>query len=407
MSPLARRIAPAAGLLLSLGVVAALGGVRTRPVESLAALGVAFGFYAWAAARGGHTVREVVVVAVLARCVLFSLPASDDVARYVWEGRAVLSGIDPYRVAPDASTGVNHPGIGAIYPPVALAAEALGALLGAGEVGQKAVFVVLDLAVVVLLLDLRGVGPRALLYAWNPLVLVAFAHEGHNDSAMLFLATLAWWLSDRGHRVATGLALGGACLAKLPAFILLPAFARRLRGRGFAAVGLFVAAVLVAISGSVVAWSVNLRQFGDMRFNGSLCPALEIHLPPGAARWVLGACVLAVAALFAARRPLPDAAAVGMAALLAASPTVHPWYVTWLLPFAAAAPRPWILVWSVTALLGYLPWEAARQGEGWVEWSWVPWATYSPVLAAVLWQAFSWRRSGASITSTALKGATT
>lgn len=407
MSPLARRGAPAAGLLLSLGVVTALGGVRTRPVESLVALGVAFAFYAWAAARGTHSTREVVVVALLARCVLFSLPASDDVARYVWEGRAVLSGTDPYRIAPDASTGVNHPGIGAIYPPIALAAEALGALLGAGEVGQKAVFVALDLAVVVLLLDLRGVGARALLYAWNPLVLVAFAHEGHNDSAMLFLMTLAWWLSERGQRAAAGLALGGAFLAKIPAVVLLPAFARRLRGRGFAAVSFCVAAVLFAISGSVVAWSANLRQFGEMRFNGSLCPALETYLGPSSARWVLGAGVLAVAALFAARRPLPYAAVVGMAALLAASPTVHPWYVTWLLPFAAAAPRPWILVWSVTALLGYLPWEAARQGAGWVEWSWVPWATYLPVLAAMLWQVLLRRPADTPIDSPAFEGART
>ena len=99
---------------------------------------------AWAAALwGGRRFefgrREVIVLIIAAaacRLVLIDLaPAqSDDLYRYIWEGRVQTAGRNPYRLPPEATefsdlrdadwASVNHKEYSAIYPPLAQALEA-------------------------------------------------------------------------------------------------------------------------------------------------------------------------------------------------------------------------------------------------------------------------------------------
>ena len=66
---------------------------------------------------------------------------SDDVYRYVWDGRVQLEGVHPYRYAPvDPALGtlrdahvfprINHPEVPTIYPPLAQSLFAGLALAG-------------------------------------------------------------------------------------------------------------------------------------------------------------------------------------------------------------------------------------------------------------------------------------
>ncbi len=48
-----------------------------------------------------------------------------------------------------------------------------------------------------------------------------------------------------------------------------------------------------------------------------------------------------------------DVAFLWIAAVLLLSPIVHPWYVTWLVPFLAWRRDTWVLVWTGTVIAAY------------------------------------------------------
>ena len=59
--------------------------------------------YPWRG-RGGRLLFLILALALLPRAILLaSQPAlSDDLYRYIWDGRVIAAGLDPYRYAPDA-----------------------------------------------------------------------------------------------------------------------------------------------------------------------------------------------------------------------------------------------------------------------------------------------------------------
>src|SRR5687768_18473248 len=79
----------------------------------------------------------------------------------------------------------------------------------------------------------------ALLYAWNPLVILEAAHSGHMDAlGVLWIAVAAWMLSTgRGMRAVIAFVL--AVASKLLPIVLLPLFWKRVRLRD-AAIGILV-----------------------------------------------------------------------------------------------------------------------------------------------------------------------
>ncbi len=101
--------------------------------------------------------------AALFRLLLVATPPSlsDDIHRYVWDGRVQAAGINPFLHPPDSEelralrdegwSKVNHPAIRTIYPPLAQGVFALAAAGGLRERGFKAVLCLFDLAVVVAL----------------------------------------------------------------------------------------------------------------------------------------------------------------------------------------------------------------------------------------------------------------
>jgi hypothetical protein len=91
-----------------------------------------------------------------------------------------------------------------------------------------------------------------------------------------------------------------------------------------------------------------------MEHNASLHAALAWVIDPQAAR-LLGAFLLVVVMVWVWRRagPLLPGALQLTGALLLLSPTVHPWYATWIIPFLVFHPvRPWICL-SLTVGIAY------------------------------------------------------
>ena len=125
---------------------------------------------------------------------------SDDVLRYIWEGKVLVNGFDPYVLSPESTVlthlvgdnwaGINHKDWTAIYGPVALMIFKIMSQIQASPEFFKLIFIAFDMAVLYVLykiLILKGQSLKSLIfYAVNPLILVAFAGEAHLDVLQVF-----------------------------------------------------------------------------------------------------------------------------------------------------------------------------------------------------------------------------
>ena len=366
---------------------------------------------AWAH-RGAAVVPRVVWgTAMLLRVVALTLPLtlSDDVYRYLWEGRVQLAGLDPFLHPPsDAALEalrdgtwalVNHKDVSTIYPPLALLSFRGVAAMAYTPLAWKVLTAVADLALLGLLARVvRGRGGRAwaaTAYALHPLPVLESAGSGHLEPLALLALVAALWAWDSGRAAAAATAtIVGAGVKLLPAVALLPMLRTRLRA---SARGLLVGGALLALASLpfLDAGVAILRGFDTYydawAFNAALFPLLE-HATgdPGVAR-AAGVALGAVACACALVR-LRDPARLALftaAALLLLSPVVHPWYVLWaLVPALCVGAWPWLVL-ATTAPLAYLVLGTLDPVTGaWDEAEWVRWLEYPPLLlAGLVWWA--------------------
>jgi hypothetical protein len=352
-------------------------------------------------------------VALAIRAAVFPVPPtlSGDIFRYVWEGRVVVAGGNPYRQGPldpalaplrdrDVHPRINHPELSTIYPPLAMAGFALVARIAPTVPAFKLWVALHDLALILLLLAWarrRGTSPAAVIaYAWNPLMAVEYAGSGHNDPTALVWLALALMLADR-RPLFSALALAAGALVKLAPLVALPfliarwPWRARLAALGSLAVGLgwYVAETGETYSGRVAywgSWRNNELLFHYVeRWTGDFAVARTLSL-------VLVAAALAWAA-WRAREPAP-ATRVGLGAGLLASPVLHPWYLGWTLMFEPLSiSAPWLLL-SLTMILNYGVFALPAEGRAFhlpIEWRWVE---YGIPLGVALLLALRRRRGG-------------
>jgi alpha-1,6-mannosyltransferase len=349
----------------------------------------------WAAAaiavtRGvgaGPALALILATAILLRLGALAAPVylSDDIYRYIWDGRVQAAGINPYRYIPTDThlaplrDEVVFPNINrnnyapTIYPPVAQMLFLLATRFGETVPAMKLVLVAVEaIGVGALLFVLRAAGsPREniLLYAWHPLPVWEIAGSGHLEAAVVAFAALALAAALNGRRAWSGAALAAATLVKFFPLVLVPALWRPTKSNlgdwrwpaGFAAV--IVAAYLPYLGvGSRVVGFLPTYLTEENLASGSGFWALDLvrrGLPvPVAAYLALAATVIAGLAIGALRRPadplasLPWATALSTAAVLFASPH-YAWYFVWLLAPLCVAPW-WPAFWpTLTAVLLY------------------------------------------------------
>ncbi len=396
-------------------------------VESVATLlgaGVVYLVAAWLALRltqSSPAATAVILLAALAfRLTLVALPPSlsPDLYRYQWDGQVQLAGQNPYLVAPDA----GQPGAGwtTAYGPLAELLFALTARLD-GMAAFKLLSLLFDLGSLLLLLALlralKQPAERVLLYAWCPLVVVEFAGSGHNDSIVVFALLLANLAIIRGWRGVSIGALAAATLVKWFPAVVLPVFLRRtgwprtqtpsgaeveaLNGvgvwvRGWRYLAWFVAVcALVTLPYFDAGWKLLaavILYAQKVRNNASLFGLLAAATGSEAIATALAAALLAGLALRLAwvrAEPL-RASYLLMAALLLLSPSIFPWYMTWLVPFLCFFPNPAFLLWTVTVFLSYHVLIDYNTLGLWHYDARLIWLEYLPVYALLLWR--GWRR---------------
>ncbi len=371
-----------------------------------------------AGADDSATLGIILGFALLFRLLLLPAPPvlSSDIFRYIWDARVQAAGVNPYlsRPADFDSEEVkkdplyqqqNRPFARTIYPPLAQAAfRAVRAVAGESVTAMKALMLLGDLATLAILVYLLGAlglpRGRVILYAWQPLTVFEIASSGHVDALavpFILLAVLAW----RGHRnAAAGIALGAATLVKIFPVVLLPAFLGRRRWPLLLACAATIGlAYLPFLAGAGLKALGHLPQFlsdpGET-FNPSLMGLASLvlgRISPAPLVWAswMGGAAMAATLLWLFRTETDGLNAllariwVVATALTLLTPTLHPWYLLWLLPLLTIQPRPaWIYLTGAISVsyIFYIVTPATRLLIGGLE--------YLPFVLLLGWQ---WRRS--------------
>lgn len=297
----------------------------------------------------------------------------DDFYRYLWDGYRFATAGTPYGAAPEAFfldtsvpaafqqvlDGINNPDLPTIYGPATQFLFLLGYWLQPGSVtALQLILILTDLLMVWILLRLAP-ARTVMLYSWCPLVIKEIAFTAHPDGAGACLLMAAILLVRNRRPGSAAVCLGVAAGAKIFALVLVPLVLMRTRPRhwllfGGTLAGLYAPFFLMGgtnlTSLQVFAreWEFNSAAFGLL---GTLLPRFEARLILGLAFAVFW---LRYAGRFA--RGLQQAIPRGdwlYGGLLAVSPVINPWYLLWLLPFAAIFPSAWAWTASSAVLLSY------------------------------------------------------
>ena len=381
-----------------------------------------FGLYLYFRRRGDpFPVGRILLWAVVFRiCGLAGGPFyEDDFYRYLWDAYRFATAGTPYGAAPEqffvdpavpllfqgVLDGINYPELPTIYGPTTQFVFLLGYWLQPASVtALQAILIAVDLATVVLLLRLTRPA-NVLLYAWCPLVVKEIAFTAHPDGAGACLLLAAIVLARSRRWPAAAVCLGLAAGAKTFGLVLAPLVLARARVPHWILFGVTLAALYgpFALRGGTDL--ASLQVFArDWEFNSALFGLLATVAPRFEARLVLGFAFTAIWCYYfwytrRGAHGIPRGDWV-FGALLASSPVINPWYMLWLLPFAAVFPSVWSWTASVAILLSYVTGLNLQDYEmhPYAQPLWARWLQFGLVLAGL---AFDLARSHGRVGSLA------
>jgi hypothetical protein len=359
---------------------------------------------AWLALVPRRTVR-LGTVFLLGFLLRLSLVAQDpllspDIVRYRWDGRALLSGFNPYSLPPsdarltqlrdESFHRIEHRDIRSVYPPWAQLLFAGWAALGGSVAAWRAILLLFEALTAILLFRLSP--SASLLYAASPLVVLEGFWSGHVDLAAAALL-VAGCVTAAHRAMASGLLLALATGIKLIPLAAVPALSRLAGWRLLFpfALGLGIPLGIFAANGGVMTglvdystrWSFNSPIFEttesavrSLRLDlmlKSMWTAVKDPLqleflsdavyrgmyPDFMARGILALAALSAIVLMLRKTSSHlSAAAHGVGLLILLSPTIHPWYWLCLLPLALAIRNRFWVTLAIASPASYLLYSA-------------------------------------------------
>ncbi len=345
---------------------------------------VAYILLAFRVAKDGESSDKTAFWIIIAFSVIFRftlMPAapSDDIYRYIWEGKLQLNGINPYLLPPNSETlahfrddlyaGINHKDLTTIYPPLSLLMFALGDVVSHSLIAMKSVFLFFEfllIFIIIRLLKLQGKNAcKVLIYAWSPLPLISFAARGHCDSLQIFFVVLALYLYAKRGVLAPVVAISLAVVSKFISVIVLPFFLIGKKPKYIFVVFAVIGACYLPFVGAGKGLFTTLFHFGSkFHYNDSAhfvihsllpdYPLIEKLITSG----IFGGVLIYLYKRYFGKgnfliwwRPdnnqlsaSPEQIIINndniirlsffaIGTFLILTPTAHPWYFTWIVPF--------------------------------------------------------------------------
>ncbi|MBT3310734.1 MAG: glycosyltransferase [Desulfobacterales bacterium] len=322
----------------------------------------------------GRGVVLIFFLALIFRIALIPHTPSDDINRYLWEGRMINEGVNPYLFSPDSDgvaeyanddpfhEKINHPNVPAAYPPFILLLFSMSNKISYSSLMIKAVIILFDVGTIWFLIQLLiyfKMNIRwVVLYAFNPLILYGFAGHGHIDAIQVFFLTGSLFFYYKRLWGIMFLFAGLAVQSKYIAVVTIPFLINR---DNIKYLWVAAAAVIVPYVPLVYfEWSnpfYGIIEFGSkFAFNGSIHGILRAGFGGIKTATTICSALLAFSLIFGLiffhpelSRKYDKNPVTGMffsiGAVIVFMPTVHFWYVSWVIPFLVLRPSiSWLLL---------------------------------------------------------------
>jgi alpha-1,6-mannosyltransferase len=394
-----------ASILLAAYIFVSYILARHETLSLLLSFSIIFVWYAWVIfQKEGASTNFWINASILFRvAILFSIPnLSDDVFRFIWDGRLLAAGYHPFAHIPSyyIESGIAIPGINqelyqplnsqqrfTIYPPLAQGIFYLATVftpdsIFASVIVMKLCMLLAELGTIIILKKLlhayRLPAYLILIYALNPLVILEFTGNLHFEGFMIFFLVLSFYLLHQNKLWQSALIFSLSVATKLIPLIFLPALLFTLGWRkaiyyyfivGVTSTLLFIPLLTsVALPGFKESLALYFAKF---EFNASL-----YYLVREWGFWKYGyniiqtvgwklsiistGIILSLSFLpfyFQKKYKMPDAtfnhhvffiiALLVLATYLFFSTTVHPWYITPLILFSLFTPFRFPIIWSL------------------------------------------------------------
>jgi hypothetical protein len=364
----------------------------------------------------------VVVLALSVRLIVLAgagdhFYLSDEIYRYVWDGKVCADGLNPYEYNPmddevaHLRDSIIHPNIPdadmcSIHPPLAqdfcLAAYFVG---GGSPITFKLMFALFEVLTFFLLLKwLRIIGVRRenlLLYLFSPLILAEFYISAHLDILGIPFLIAAFISMEREKPLASGLLMACAALIKFYGLLFVPFMLFRFKGRSrLIFSGAFILFALFLFLPYAI--GTDLKAFGDLpaylmdgHFFASAYDILLHFFETEVVRYiVLGVFGTLLMSLLFIKADVYQKMYALFGGYVILTPALFPWSLIWIYPFIVRnlSPAFWYLTGSIILSYsvfidanGFEPWAGDVSGD-----TYLRLICYIPFYLLLLWSAGKW-----------------
>ncbi len=344
--------------------------------------------------------REAIITGIFFRILLlFAIPAlSDDFYRFVWDGRLLSHGLNPYTILPaefvqsidfkpiigDKSIfdKLNSPNYYTVYPPLNQFIFGISAWLSPNNLWLNVIFLrvfILSAEVGILLIIAKlsakkiklSSNPKVIaLYAFNPLIIIELCGNLHFEGVVMFFVVWAFYvgIKERFHLFFSAFLFACAVCVKLLPLVFIPLVIKKI---GFKK-GIWYGALVATFCGffflpffdkaliEKLFSSVNLY-FQKFEFNASI-----YYLLREVGYWIWGYNIIgflgktlafitfsSIILISWKVKDIHQAALFILTLYFAMATTIHPWYATNLLVIAIFTNFRYPILWSYTVFFSY------------------------------------------------------
>jgi len=420
------------GISMILYIIWAYNLVRFEHGKLLLLYTVLFGGYYFIVKNQKIKESWLSYLAVLFRLLfLLAIPnLSQDFYRFIWDGRLILEGLNPYLHTPNelvaASPGLFsqmntlYEGMGALsakhysnYPPIHQLPFIIAALISkhsilGSVVVLRLILISADLGVLVfgkkLLKKLNKPTRTIYWFILNPLVIIELTGNLHFEGLMLcfFIMSLYFIHSKKWHTAAVIMALSIA--VKLVPILSLPLYLNKLgwkKSIRFYCITIGVFAILFIpflsyeffenYSSTIGLWfskfEFNASVYYFLKWVQTITNGLSLINSMG----IIVVCVVTLQTIYLVLKRKKETSQLLLMILWVLSgyyfisTTVHPWYIISLLLLSVFTNYKFVLVWSYTLILSYLAYNEFSVKES----SSVLILEYTPVILMLAWELYS------------------
>ncbi len=360
---------------------------------------------------------------LLRALLLLSIPGlSDDVYRFIWDGRLILNGLDPFAELPGAyleqgqglTQGLfdqlNSQPYHTVYPPLNQAIFFLSVVF----TPESEIWSIVIMRLVLFAFEVGNIRlirkllkhyklPQkyGLFYALNPMVIMELTGNLHFEGILIFFLLLSLWYYEQNRLYRSAVFFGLSVATKFLPLIFLPLILRKIGLKNGIFYGLIILGVLalnfVPLIDSAIfqgtGESLELY-FQKFEFNGSIYYLARwygfetegFNIIAKSGKWMMYATFGAIMlySFLGKSKRLPENMVWVWALYLLFATTVHPWYSIPLLALSIFSLKRFPYVFTIMIFLTYTNYG----GEVYKEHLWIVILEYSVVGIIAIYEAF-------------------